>query len=330
MFLPSISSPTSFSAHRQHTRKNKQQIRYQQKSCLLLAHMEVAQIWWWREGAVEACCRAEGQGLIPSWLASFQPRGTSALLQSKAWGSHPPPSPHPPEDDRCSVRSLQQGESIRHLYNWLRMREKRGKKDGKRDRSRETDCVGVCFHFEWDIGHRLCFSCFVCVYKTKWEILQRQKDTREGKREKEWQKLRENGGWEGRGRGRELAQMRLALTQQDILSHTLHMSSPILSQNQHWSYSVENGPTLLTDETTGISWWCGAAWQKTTKVIQSLSATELFRGFNIRAYPHNRARAGMWSKGVISLGRKDQNFWTATRKNFPSFCVEYKHIQTDE
>lgn len=57
------------------------------------------------------------------------------------------------------------------------------------------------------------------------------------------------GGWEGRGRGRELAQMRLALTQQDILSHTLHMSSPILSQNQHWSYR----PTLLTDETTGIS-----------------------------------------------------------------------------
>lgn len=31
MFPPSVSSPTSFSAHRQHTRKNKQQIRYQQK-----------------------------------------------------------------------------------------------------------------------------------------------------------------------------------------------------------------------------------------------------------------------------------------------------------
>lgn len=30
MFLPSISSSTSFSAHRQHIRKNKQQIRYQQ------------------------------------------------------------------------------------------------------------------------------------------------------------------------------------------------------------------------------------------------------------------------------------------------------------
>lgn len=53
--------------------------------------MEVAQIWWWwREGAVEACCRAEVQGLIPSRLASFQPRGTSVLLQSKAWGSRPP------------------------------------------------------------------------------------------------------------------------------------------------------------------------------------------------------------------------------------------------
>ncbi|TNN80203.1 hypothetical protein EYF80_009528 [Liparis tanakae] len=55
----------SFSAHRQYTCKNKQKIRYQRKkkSCLLLlAHMEVAQIWWRREGAVEACCRAEGQG----------------------------------------------------------------------------------------------------------------------------------------------------------------------------------------------------------------------------------------------------------------------------
>lgn len=38
----------------------------------------------------------------------------------------------------------------------------------------------------------------------------------------------EGGGWFG-----ELAQMRLALTQRDILSHILHMSSPILSQNQH-------------------------------------------------------------------------------------------------
>lgn len=53
---------------------------------LLLAHMEVAQICWWKEGAVEACCRDQGQGLIPSWLASFQPRGAVVLQQSKAWG----------------------------------------------------------------------------------------------------------------------------------------------------------------------------------------------------------------------------------------------------
>lgn len=84
-----ISFQTSFSAHLQHTPKNKQQIRSQQKKCclLLLAHVDVAQIWWWREGAAEARCRADGQGLIPSRLASFQPRGTNALLWRKAWSS---------------------------------------------------------------------------------------------------------------------------------------------------------------------------------------------------------------------------------------------------
>lgn len=67
----------------------------------------------------------------------------------------------------------------------------------------------------------------------------------------------EKGGEGGRWGGRELAQMRMALTQRDILSHTLHMSSPILSKYRHWSFSAENG--LLSGDTTGISWWCGAA-----------------------------------------------------------------------
>lgn len=79
--------------------------------------------------------------------------------------------------------------------------------------------------------------------------------------------------------------MRLALTQQDILSHTLHMSSPILSQNQHWSYSVENRPTLQTDGATDILWWRGAAGPKSTNVIQNLPAAELFQGFIISASP---------------------------------------------
>lgn len=162
----------------------KKKKKKRERSCLLLAHMEVAQICWWREGAVEACCRAEGQGLIPSWLAPFQPRGTSVLQQSKSWGSHPPPSLHPPtplpEDDRCSVRSLQQGESIRHLYNWLRMREKKGGKDGRRGR-RKTDCEGVCLHLSETLDAECVFlSPCLCV-KMKWEILQRQKDMREGK-----------------------------------------------------------------------------------------------------------------------------------------------------
>lgn len=71
---------------------------------------------------------------------------------------------HPPEDDRCAVRSLQQGESIRHLYNWLRMREKRGEKDGKRERETGRQIVWVCV-YTW-VRHRaqnVCFSCFVCV-----------------------------------------------------------------------------------------------------------------------------------------------------------------------
>lgn len=97
-------------------------------------------------------------------------------------------------------------------------------------------------------------------------------------------KVREQsgGGGGGRGRGRELAQMRLALTQQDILSHTLHMSSPILSQNQHWSYSVENRPTLPTDETTDILWWCGAARPKTTIMSTKISQQQnYFKGLTL-------------------------------------------------
>lgn len=55
-----------------------------------------------------------------------------------------------------------------------------------------------------------------------------QEDMREAESEGKSGRNRERKG--DRGRGRELAQMRLALTQQDILSHTLHMSSPMLSQ----------------------------------------------------------------------------------------------------
>jgi len=63
--------------------------------------------------------------------------------------------------------------------------------------------------------------------------------------------------------------------------------------------------------------WCSPAFIE----IQSLSATDLFQGFNIRAYPHNSARVGIWSEGLILLGRTDQNFWTTTRKSIPSFCL---------
>lgn len=126
------------------------------KNCLLLllllAHMEVAQIWQWREGAVEACCRAEGQGLIPSRLASFQPRGTSVLLQRKSLGLVPPYHQplHPPLRMIDALSALYSREKALDIciidWGW----EKRG--DGEKDRSRETDCVGVCLHLSETLG----------------------------------------------------------------------------------------------------------------------------------------------------------------------------------
>lgn len=70
-------------------------------------------------------------------------------------------------------------------------------------------------------------------------------------------------------RGRELAQMSLAVSQQDILSHTLHMSSPILSVT---AVCGKQACSLLTDETACISWWC-----QCDKMWSKLSITELYR-----------------------------------------------------
>lgn len=46
------------------------------------------------------------------------------------------------------------------------------------------------------------------------------------------------------GRGGELAQLEMALPQHDVLSPTLHMSSPILSKGI-WDAGVENGSTSV-------------------------------------------------------------------------------------
>lgn len=125
--------------------------------------MEVAQIWWWGEGAVEACCRAEVQGLIPSRLASFQPSGMSVLLQSKAWGSRPPHHHH---------NSLRMIDALSAPYSRERALdiciiewgwEKRG---GKRDGEQGDRLRGCVFAFERVIGHRVCVvvASAVCVY----------------------------------------------------------------------------------------------------------------------------------------------------------------------
>lgn len=53
---------------------------------------------------------------------------------------------------------------------------------------------------------------------------------------------RHEGKREDGGRGGELAQMEMAPPQQDVLSPTLHMSSPILSA-RIWAAGVENGST---------------------------------------------------------------------------------------
>ena len=237
--------------------------------------MEVAQIWWWREGSCGSLLPGRGPRFDPQSTGVLPAQRSECSAAEQSMGlATPHHHHHPPEDDRCSVRSLQQGESIRHLYNWLRMREKKGKRDGKESKKQGDRLRGCVFALEWDIGAQsvcvcvcVCesvfFSCSVRVRKRNGRYYRDRKDTREGK----WEKRSGRKG-RGAGRGRELAQTRLALTQQDILSHTLHMSSPILSQNRHWSGSVgkkkkkkkkKQGPTLLTDETTGMSWWGGAA-----------------------------------------------------------------------
>lgn len=185
----------------------------------------------------------------------------------------------------------------------------------EKQEDRLCECVSA---LEWDIGHR------VCVFLVASSVCEKRNGRyKTGTERHEWGKVREQsgrnwerrgGGWEGRRRGRELAQMRLALTQQDILSHTLHMSSPILSQNQHWSYSVES---MAHTSDWWNYWYFMAVVQskpETTNVIQSLSATELFQGFNIRAYPHNRVRGWHVIEGGNLVGKKRPEFQNSNKK----------------
>lgn len=219
---------------------------------------------------------------------------------------------HPSEDDRCSVRSLQQEESIRHLYNGLRMREKRGGGGEERKGSqKENRLWGCMFALDWDIGHRQS----ICVLVASSVCKDRDRKTERGK----W----ENRVAEEEGEEREVGSWHrcdwLSLNRTSF--HT-HYTCPLQSAHR-------TGTGAYTSDWWKYQYfmvmWCSLA--KTTNVFQNLSATELFQGFNIRAYPHNRARVGMWSKGL--LGRKDPNFRTASRKNFPSFCVKCKLIQRD-
>lgn len=191
--------------------------------------------------------------------------------------------------------------------------EREGEKQGDRLR-------GCVFALEWDIGHRVCVlvASFVCVWKKN-----EMRDITETWEREKWEKeeLREKGR-----RGEVGSWHRWGWLSLNRTSFHTHYTCPLQS-----SHRTGTGATLWK---AGLHFWLmklpvfhgGAAQpgkkkKKTINVIQSLSATELFQGFNIRAYPHNRARVGIWSKGVISLGRKDQNFWTATRKNFPPFCL---------
>lgn len=54
---------------------------------------------------------------------------------------------------------------------------------------------------------------------------------------------RREGKSEDGGRGGDLAPIEMALPQQDVLSPTLHMSSPILS-TRIWAAGAENSSTL--------------------------------------------------------------------------------------
>lgn len=181
MFLPSISSPTSFSAHQQHTRKNKQQIRYQRKKLPAAGPHGSGPDLLVKGGGCGSLLPGRGPGFDPQLTGVLPAQRNECSTAEQSVGLAPPTiTTIPPEDDRCSVRSLQQGESIRHLYNWLRMREKRGGKDGKRGR-RKTDCEGVCLHLSEILDTERVFQLPCLCVKTKWEILQRQTDTREGK-----------------------------------------------------------------------------------------------------------------------------------------------------
>lgn len=169
----------------------------------------------------------QSAGFIPA-------RRSECSTAEQSMGARTPPAnitTIPPEDDGCSVLSLQQGESIRHPYNWLRMRKIKGGK-GWKERKREDRLRRCVFGLEWDIGLRVCVLFVLSpryekTTKTKWKVSQRQKDMEEN--------------WEDRRRGRELAQMKMAPAQQDILSPTLHMSSPILSTTIR-ATCVENIP----------------------------------------------------------------------------------------
>lgn len=98
MFLPSISSPTSFSAHQQHTRKNKQQIRYQQKKLPAAGPHGSGPDLLVKGGGCGSLLPGRGPGFDPqlTGVLPAQRNECSTAEQSVGLARSPPPSPPSP------------------------------------------------------------------------------------------------------------------------------------------------------------------------------------------------------------------------------------------
>ena len=264
--------------------------------------MEVAQIWWWREGSCGSLLPGRGPRFDPQSTGVLPAQRSECSAAEQSMGlATPHHHHHPPEDDRCSVRSLQQGESIRHLYNWLRMREKKGKRDGKESKKQGDRLRGCVFALEWDIGAqsvcvcvcvcvcvRVCFLVALSACENETEDITETEKTRE--RESERNGVAEKGGAQGEvGSWHRRGWLSLNRT-----SFHTHYTCPLQSSHRTGTGAAPS-EKRKKKKNRGPHFWLmklpvchGGVAQprpKTTNVIQSLSATELFQGFNIRAYP---------------------------------------------
>ncbi len=158
MFLPSISSPTSFSAHRQHTQKNKQQIRYQWKKLPAAGPHGSGPDLAVKGGICGSLLPGRGPRFHPNSTGVLPAQRNECAAAEQSVGLAPPTiTAIPPRmiDALSAPYSREKALDICIIdWGWEKRVEK-GWKKGEKEKQGDRLC-GCVFALEWDIGHGVC------------------------------------------------------------------------------------------------------------------------------------------------------------------------------